>query len=119
MKKTILVVDDFENTLKVTSFVLNKEYRVLEAKSAKIALKMIENEKVDLFITDYNMPEMNGFEFVTTLRQNIKFLKTPIFVLSTETKKEVKDALYKLGITAWVQKPFEIHILKALISKIL
>jgi CheY-like chemotaxis protein len=117
MKKTVLLVDDFENTLFITTFSLKNDYDVVQAKSAKEALNILNNQIPDLIITDYNMPEMNGYEFVKAIRKNPAFVKIPIFVLSTETSVEKKDQMYKLGVTAWVQKPFRIEMLKVLIQK--
>jgi two-component system chemotaxis response regulator CheY len=108
MEKTILIVDDFENTLFVTAFTLEMaKYKVLKASSVKQALSVLaDNLNVDLIITDYNMPEINGLEFVEMIKKIPVYFKVPIFVLSTEKSDEIKKSAVHKGVTAWIQKPF-------------
>ncbi len=118
MKKTILVVDDFENTLFVTEFTLkNKGYNTLKALSGKEALMQLEKQDVDLVITDFNMPQMDGIELIEQIKKNQKHQKTPILILSTEIKQEIKDKAYKAGATAWIKKPFTIEQLLKVVEK--
>lgn len=118
MKKTILIVDDFENSLFVTGLTLqNNGYQVLKAGSGAEALGQLKGQPVDLIITDYRMPEMNGLELVEQIKKSVAYQRTPIFVLSTEIKQEVKDHAANLGVTAWIQKPFKIEQLLKLIER--
>ena len=118
MKKTVLIVDDFESTLFVTGFSIQKEFNVIKATSAKEALNILENQKIDIIVTDYNMPEMNGDDFVREIKKNPELVKIPIFILSTETDPNVKELMYRLGVTAWIQKPFKLELLKAILLKV-
>lgn len=109
MKKNVLIVDDFENTLFVTGFTIEREgYNVLKADSAKKALQIIKTTNpIDLIITDYNMPEMNGIQFIKEIKEYYKNKRVPIFVLSTEPKDEIKRAAMEAGATLWIRKPFK------------
>ena len=117
MKKTILLIDDFQNTLFVTEMTLQNDYKILKAKSGQEAMDIMKNNIPDLIITDYNMPVMNGYDLVKEIKKNPDFKRIPIFVLSTETKQELKAQILELGVTAWIQKPFKLDILKQLIKK--
>jgi len=120
MQKTILVVDDFENSLFVIGFTIaQKGYKVLKAKSGQEALEHLSREAVDLLITDYHMPQMNGLQLVEKIKRSSRYQKMPVFILSTETQKELKEKAAKLGVTAWIKKPFEIIKLVKLIERVI
>ena len=108
MKKNILIVDDFANTLFVNGFALQQAgYNVLKAASAKEALVYFnEGTSIDLVITDYNMPEMDGLEFVRTFKKMPAYVNTPVFVLSSEAREELKREAVSVGVSLWLRKPF-------------
>ena len=109
MKKTVLIIDDFENTLFVTGFTIkNARYNVLEAKSGKEALKILRNSgsSIDLIVSDFNMPEMNGLELVIEIKKMPDFQSTPIFILSSEKNEQTKHKTIDAGATLWIKKPF-------------
>jgi len=108
MKKTILIVDDFENTRRVVEFSIKKlEHEILMAENGIDALKYFDGRKIDLLITDLNMPKMDGIELVTEVRKNPLYMFIPILMLTTERNQEKKDLADAVKVTAWVQKPFE------------
>lgn len=118
MEKTILVIDDFENSLFVTAFTLqNKGYKVLKANSGQKAIEHLNGQKIDLIITDYNMPQMNGLELVEKVKQDARYNRLPIFVLSTEIREEIKSNARKLGVTLWIKKPFKMEQLLNYVEK--
>ena len=118
MKKTILIVDDFKNSLFVIGFTIQqKGYKVLKAISGAEALNHLDSQPVHLIITDYHMPKMNGLQLVEKIKANIHYAKTPIFILSTETNPEIKAKAAKAGVTAWIKKPFNIEQLVRLIER--
>jgi len=109
MKKNILIIDDFENTLFVTGLTLQTAgYEVVKSISASEALKILDSAiRIDLIITDYNMPNMNGLTLIKEIKNLPKYRNTPIFVLSTEAKEEIKQNTLNAGATAWIKKPFK------------
>lgn len=120
MKKTVLAIDDFETSRFVLATTLHsKGYNVLKAESGAEALKHCNGQQIDLIITDYNMPNMNGLQLVELIKQIPAYEKTPIFILSTETKQEVKDKAKIMGVTAWIKKPFMIDKLIKFIERII
>jgi len=114
-----LIVDDFENTLFVTALTLERaNYKVHKANSAKQAITLLKSDiKIDLIITDYNMPDINGLEFVETVKQISIYSNVPIFVLSTEKDEDIKKRALKKGVTAWIQKPFDAKKLVEYVKK--
>ena len=108
--KTILVVDDFENTLNIIEYTLKKSgFKVVSALSGKIALQEIDKGLTpDLIITDLNMPYMDGFELIEELHKYEKLKDVPIFILTTEFSLAKKIKAKELKITGWIQKPYKI-----------
>lgn len=103
-KKTkILVVEDnleMRNYLKL----ILKDYNVIEAENGKEGLKKLESNLVDAIITDYMMPEMNGVEFVKSIKE--KSIKAPIIVLTARNDDTGKLDMLRIGIDAYFTKPF-------------
>jgi len=120
MAKSILLVDDFENTIFVTGLTLEqKGYTVFKALSGEQALKILDLNHIDLVVTDYNMPSMNGIELSEKIKSKPGCAKLPILILSTETKQLVKDKAFDIGVTAWVKKPFKIDQFLMIVEKTL
>jgi two-component system, chemotaxis family, chemotaxis protein CheY len=121
MKKTILIVEDFATSRKViSSFLEGRGYSILQAEDGMEAMKIIEQgAKIDLIITDFNMPRMNGDELVEKVRMLPQYMFIPIFVLSTETNKQKQQRALDANITAWINKPYKIEELTVMIDKVL
>ena len=108
-QKKIIIVDDFTGVRSIVRESLEKKgYWVLEASSGEEALKYFDGTQVDLLITDIDMPDMNGAELISKVRDLTRYMFTPVVVLSGVRKERVKDQLEDLNIAAYIQKPFEI-----------
>ncbi len=117
---TILCVDDSSVMRKMVSHTLAaSNYKCLEAADGKEGLDVLEKEDVDLIITDYNMPVMNGLDFTSAIRGLTKYKFTPILLLSTEGSESLRIAAKERGATGWIVKPFNPEKLMRIISKVL
>jgi len=106
--KTILIVDDSSGVRKFVMFALkNHGYRVVEAEDGLDALEKLRFEKVDLVLTDLNMPHMDGFTLIRTLRQSPEYLKVPIIILTTEEGVKEQQMGMEAGANAYMIKPFK------------
>lgn len=92
---------------------------IIEAENGVDALNKLEGQVVDLIITDWNMPEMNGEELVKILRQNVQFKNTPILMITTRGMKDDVITAIKAGVNGYVVKPFTPDILKKKIENVL
>ncbi|MEN7550745.1 response regulator [Rapidithrix thailandica] len=120
MDKTILVVDDFENTRFIIKMTLEKKgYRVIEAEHGKEALTYLDGRKLNLIITDLNMPEMDGIEFTEAIRGNARYGRLPVLMLTTEISEKKKANARSAGITGWIKKPFDISSFLKAVEKVL
>ncbi len=106
MDKVVLVVDDSATVRKFVAASLNLTgFRVVTAADGVEALERMPAEKIDLIITDLNMPDMDGFEFIRTLRETPEHRDIPIIVLSSYTDLKNKDLALEVGAVAFLEKP--------------
>lgn len=104
----VLVVDDSLTVRKVTSRLLGREgYRVLIAKNGLEAVEMIEKNKPDVILADLEMPKMNGFELIETVRKNHDKAQMPIIVISSRTAEKHRKMAEQLGANAFIGKPYK------------
>lgn len=119
MAKTIITVDDSKTIREMVSFTLQTAgYSVIEAIDGKHALEVLSDQKVDLIITDINMPNMDGISLVKNLRSNDNFKFTPILILTTEGDDARKQEGKTAGATGWIVKPFNPEKLLQVIEKV-
>ncbi len=110
-KITILIVDDETSILKAVRRTLIPEgFTVLTAESGKEGLEILKKEKVDLIISDYKMPEMNGFEFLKQVKKS--YPKIYRIILSGYIEEGiVSEAILKGIASTFVGKPWEVSVL--------
>lgn len=119
MGKKVLAVDDSKTMRDMVSFTLKGAgYEVLEAADGLLALDALNNQSVDLIITDINMPNMDGIGLVKALRGNPQYSSTPILVLTTESDDNKKNEGRSAGATGWIVKPFEPEKLLKVVQKV-
>ncbi len=102
---TILLVEDHPEMLDYLQDLLGN-YRVLTAGNGEEGLAVLRANPVDLVITDYMMPKMNGLHFVEAIRGNEKDTGTSVIVLSAISDSDLKVKFLTLGIDDFLQKPF-------------
>ncbi|QKS28756.1 response regulator [Accumulibacter sp.] len=107
MTKTIFLVDDSATILLSVSSILGKAgYAVEKAANAEAALqKFNAGIKVDLLITDLNMPGMNGIELIKKVRSLAAYRFLPILFLTTESQQSRKQEAKAAGASGWIVKP--------------
>ncbi|HLO58695.1 MAG TPA: response regulator [Bacteroidales bacterium] len=120
MKKRIIVVEDFNTSRQIIKKTLEgMGHMVDEAADGRDATRYFDGSTIDLVITDYNMPNMDGGSLVEYIRSTEVYKYIPIFVLSTETNIDKQARARDAKITAWIRKPFEITEFKKLVQKVL
>ena len=120
-RKTILIADDSPamRAMLVSTIENLGDYRIVEESSGFEALRILPREKVDLVLTDINMPDINGLELISYLRNNSNYFSIPVIIISTESSQKdmVKGKL--LGANEYLIKPFDPIRLQTLISSYL
>ena len=110
MKKRIMVVDDDKITLKMCKFILEKQdHEVGTAESGKRCLEFLRepsNPRIDCILLDIEMPLLNGFNTLSSIRQSEKLKDIPVmFLTASATQETVREAI-RLGVTSYLRKPF-------------
>jgi two-component system chemotaxis response regulator CheY len=118
MASTILVVDDSLTVRKFVSVSLSMEgFTVLTACDGMDALEKLPAQKVDLVITDLNMPNMDGFELIKSLRENPTYTEIPVVILTSLSDAVSKERGRELGVHSFLQKPFSLEKIRYEVSK--
>jgi two-component system chemotaxis response regulator CheY len=106
--KRILTIDDSKTMRDMLRFTLvDAGYDVLQAVDGQDGLDVLRKERVDVVITDINMPKLDGYGVIRHLRADAGYDDTPILVLSTECDQKTKDIGRDAGATGWLVKPFD------------
>jgi two-component system chemotaxis response regulator CheY len=117
--RRILVTEDSATmrSLLIATIESCGDYEVIEASSGFEALRLLPREKVDLIITDINMPDINGLELISYVRKNANYTDTPLFIISTEGREKDVEKGLALGANEYLVKPIDPKRLQALIIK--
>ena len=119
MPKTIMTIDDSPTIRQMVKFTLKTVgYEIVEAVDGPSALAKLSVQKIDLFLSDINMPGMNGLELIRKIRAMPAFKFTPIILLTTESDQAKKQEGKAAGATGWVVKPFTQEQLIAVIKRV-
>ena len=120
MAKTILIVDDSATLRQVVSIALKGAgYDVIEGCDGKDALTKMTGQKIHLIVSDVNMPNMDGFTFVSEVKKMPAYKFTPIIMLTTEAGEDKKSAGQAAGAKAWIVKPFKPDQMLTAVSKLI
>lgn len=110
MSMNILIVDDSMLIRQVVKKVIRQVgldvRNYAEASNGKEALEHLQNQEIDLVLSDINMPEMDGIDMLMHLRQMEKYQDLPVIMVSTEGSEERMNEAMELGASGYVLKPF-------------
>ena len=116
----ILIVDDFTTMRKVIRNLLKQVgyENIVEAEDGVMALKELKSQKIDFIISDWNMPNMTGFELLKAVRGDEELGKTPFLMVTAESLQDNVVQAVKAGVDNYIVKPFTAETLNEKISKI-
>jgi two-component system chemotaxis response regulator CheY len=110
MRKDVMIVDDspvMRSFIRRTVVIGGLEVgRCLEAGNGEEALALLRSNTVDVILTDFHMPVMDGEQFVQNLRRNGELRRVPVIVISTDTTHKRMSRLQSLGVHGYLCKPF-------------
>ena len=117
--KKILLVDDSSTVRSILKAMLVGKYEVLEASNGQEVLDVSTSNSIDFFLLDVNMPVMDGITLAGKLRTSGSYDSTPIVMLTTESRDELKKEGKAAGATGWITKPCQPAQLLELIQKLI
>lgn len=113
---SILIVDDEKSNIDVLNEILKSDYKIYIAKSGIDAIKRANTNKPDLILLDIIMPGMNGFEVLTTLKEDDRTRDIPIIFITGLNSVDDEEKGFLLGAVDYITKPFNNSIVKARIK---
>lgn len=117
----ILIVDDSPTMRRIIKNTLERlgHKESIEAGNGKEALQQLKEYPINFVITDWNMPEMNGLEFVTELRATPEYESLPVLMVTTRGMKDDVLQAVQAGVNNYIVKPFTPETLEQKIQKLL
>lgn len=118
--KLILIIDDKPELAKIVMLYLSSSFQVVYKENPVKAISWLnEGNMPDGIVSDLNMPEMNGEEFLCYLKSNDLFSHIPIIILSSEDSSSLRIRLLEQGAEDYIMKPFNPEELKIRLKRIL
>ncbi|HPX55178.1 MAG TPA: chemotaxis response regulator CheY [Syntrophales bacterium] len=117
----ILIVDDFATMRKVIRNLLKQSgyENIVEAEDGVNALKVLQSQKIDFVVSDWNMPNMSGLELLKAVRADEELKALPFLMVTAEALQENVVAAVKAGVSNYIVKPFTSETLDEKIKKIM
>ncbi len=117
--KTILIVEDSTTTRALIRAVIDEigDFNIVEASSGFEALKLLPSQNFDLVITDVNMPDINGLELISFIKNHPRYNHLSLIIVSTERSEEDLKKGLALGAMAYITKPFKANELQEAIKQ--
>ena len=107
MSAKVMCVDDSPTIrMLVRQNLVPKGFDIIEASNGQEGLDKLSSD-ITLFLVDVNMPVMNGFDFVKTIKADSNYSNKPVVFLTTESGVDKKTLGKELGVNGWIVKPFE------------
>ena len=120
MEKLIMTADDSASVRQMVAFTLKQSgYNVIEAIDGCDALNKLATQKIDMLLTDLNMPNLDGIGLIKGVRAGTLNKFIPIVMLTTESQDSKKAEGKSAGASGWIIKPFKPEQLVAVVKKVL
>lgn len=117
MKKILIIEDNWELRENTAELLELENYEIITADNGKKGIDLALKCQPDLIISDVNMPELDGFDVLKTLKEFVKLKKIPFIFLTARSEKNDKKMGEDLGADAYLTKPFDIEELLKTVSE--
>lgn len=119
-QRLVLAVDDNEDNLMLITFVLELfGCSFISASDGQTALSLIQDNHPDLILLDIMLPDLDGIEFVSRLRQNPRTKMIPVIAVTAMARTEDRDRILSAGCNDYISKPYIVDDLEALLRRYL
>jgi two-component system chemotaxis response regulator CheY len=116
----VLVVDDFATMRRIVKNILTQLgfKNIVEADDGATAVDLLKNEKVDLIISDWNMPKMTGLELLQHVRADASMADVPFVMVTAEAQQDNIILAVKAKVSQYIVKPFTAETLGEKLEKV-
>ncbi|MBU0682231.1 MAG: response regulator [Proteobacteria bacterium] len=116
----VLIVDDFATMRRIVKNILTQlGYKnIIEADDGSTAVEVLKNQKVDMIISDWNMPKMTGLELLKHVRADATLANTPFIMVTAEAQQDNIILAVKAKVSQYIVKPFTAETLGEKIDKV-
>lgn len=118
-RSIVLLADDHVDILDFIADDLEDKYEIVKAYNGREALDYVYLHDVDLIVSDIMMPQLNGYEFCTKLKEDEKYSHIPFIMLTAKNSLQSKIEGLEYGADAYIEKPFSPNFLEAQIASLL
>lgn len=121
MAKKVLVVEDSSAMRSLIATIVEeiRGIEVVEAGNGFDALRILPQQRIDLIITDINMPDINGLEITHFVKNNPNYHKIPVIIITTERGEEDRKKGLSLGASEYITKPFNPEDLRQIVVRLI
>jgi len=119
LKPSLLIIDDDPDMRNLLVDGMKESYNLIEATNGKEGLEKLQSNDISLIISDIMMPEIDGLEFTRLVKENIEYSHIPLILLTARTDNDTKLESIQTGADAYIEKPFSMNMLYALINNLL
>jgi CheY-like chemotaxis protein len=118
-KPIILIVEDnFDNMALLKLLLEREDYHILSARNGEEGLNIVQSKIPDLIVLDLDMPIVNGWEVLVTLKSNPKYQEIPILVVTAHLLSGEHTKVMKAGANGYIAKPFKVSTFISEIKKL-
>jgi CheY-like chemotaxis protein len=108
--KTVLIIEDNQEIRENTTEILELAgFKIIVSENGKVGVRTASQMLPDVILCDIMMPELNGYEVITQLKQNPATSKIPFIYLTASVEKKEIEIAMKMGADGYVRKPFEVN----------
>jgi two-component system response regulator CpxR len=119
MTKILLVEDTPSLAMEIMDILRMESFEVTLANNGRDAMELLSRQPADIVISDLFMPEMDGFQLISSIRSHASLRETPIIILSARTTNDTIDKVMALGSDLFIQKPCDSQYLVASIKRMI
>ncbi len=118
-KPLVLIVEDNIDLMNYIEEILQDEFNIKKANNGKTGYELAQNEVPDLIISDIMMPEMDGFEMCSLLKENLITCHIPLILLTAKSNDEARHRGLNMGADDYITKPFNAKLLSTRVKNLI
>jgi len=117
--KILYIEDNFANRMLVSRILKVEDYEVLEAEDGPTGIELAMKERPDLILMDVNLPDIDGYELTTKMREIPELADTPIIAMTANVMQGDREKSLNAGCDGYIPKPIDVDVLPDQIANFL